>query len=147
LARFGPAPRPLAERFWAQVLPEPNSGCWVWTGATHRGGYGAFSRRRSVSVSAHRMAWVLHHGAIPDGLDVLHRCDVPACVNPAHLWLGTHDDNMRDCATKGRLGIQRDPARYAARLVEWRAGQAPGTSARSRRRHRARERVAGEAVG
>lgn len=68
-------------------------------------GYGAFwfGRKR---VGTHRVAWLLCNGPIPSGLHVLHRCDTPACVNPDHLFLGTHQDNMRDRDAKGRCGAR-----------------------------------------
>ena len=146
MAKTGPRPRPLAERFARFVVPEPNSGCWWWVGALDRHGYGRFSVARCVARFAHRVMWELERGEIPGGMDVLHHCDVGACVNPGHLWVGTARDNTQDCARKGRLGIQRDPASYAARLQAWRQAH-PGDSPRSLRRHRQRERVAGEALG
>lgn len=86
------------ERFWAKVAKD--DGCWLWTGSTSRG-YGYFSIGGRLR-SAHRVSWSLEHGPIPAGLYVLHRCDVRACVRPAHLFLGTQVDNMRDCVAKGR---------------------------------------------
>lgn len=75
--------------------------CWLWTGATNEHGYGKLSANGSWRL-AHRVSWNLSNGEIPDNLQVLHRCDTPACVNPAHLFLGTHADNMRDMKQKGR---------------------------------------------
>ena len=89
------------DRFMAKVSPEPNSGCWLWVGAARQTGYGNFFLG-SKSISAHRAAWLLHRGGIPDGMCVCHHCDVPSCVNPEHLFLGTHLDNMRDMDAKGR---------------------------------------------
>lgn len=93
----------LRARFDANWMPEPNSGCWLWIGVTFRGGpYATNIRPRIGDRLAHRVAWELHCGPIPDGLQVLHKCDVPLCVNPDHLFLGTHQDNMDDKVRKGR---------------------------------------------
>ncbi len=83
------------EEFNARWTPEPNTGCWLWTGYVER--YGAFR-----GLKAHRAAWMLYKGDIPQGKRVLHRCDVPSCVNPEHLFLGTLRDNSRDSILKGR---------------------------------------------
>lgn len=92
--------KPAKLRFDRKWTPEPNTGCWLWKHGTHKFGYGFF--KHAGEVTAHRVSWVLHNGPIPDGMHVLHRCDVPQCVNPDHLFLGTHTDNMKDCARKGR---------------------------------------------
>lgn len=79
-------------------------GCWIWTGAVTTDGYGNIGHPPHVELptSTHRLAWTLAYGPIPDGAYVLHRCDVRRCVNPEHLFLGSHADNMRDMAEKGR---------------------------------------------
>jgi len=92
---------PAAERFEAKVEYDPNSGCWLWTAALNNRGYGQFSKD-GRAVQAHRFSAEAFNGAIPEGLDVLHRCDTPACVNPAHLFLGSHRENMADMHAKGR---------------------------------------------
>jgi hypothetical protein len=89
-------------RFGAAISPEPNSGCWFWMLYLDRGGYGLISRR-GEQVFAHRFSYETFVGPIGDGLYVCHRCDAPACVNPDHLFLGTHTDNMMDCRAKGRF--------------------------------------------
>lgn len=76
-------------------------GCHIWTGATAGGGYGATSFE-GWQQPAHRVSWKLFKGPIPKGLWVLHRCDVRACVNPEHLFLGTRQDNMDDMKAKER---------------------------------------------
>lgn len=75
--------------------------CWEWLGATNRWGYGRLTAKKKWWAS-HRYAFATFRGPIPDGLWVLHECDNPSCVNPAHLFLGTHDDNMQDMVKKGR---------------------------------------------
>ena len=103
--------RPLIERLIENTTPEPNTGCWLnmnaykdakrtYTTIYHNG-------RR---IPTHRASYIAHYGEIPDGLHVLHKCDQPCCVNPAHLEVGTHADNMRDMTNKGRakpMGLER----------------------------------------
>ena len=93
--------RTLVERFEAKYVPEPNSGCWLWTAGVNYQGYGKFSVNRE-SRPAHRVSWNVFRGEVPSGLQVLHRCDVTGCVNPDHLFLGTPQDNMTDKKVKGR---------------------------------------------
>lgn len=101
---MAPRPRPLADRFWEKVDRSDPGGCWLWTGAAKgTTGYGNFKVRSYVAESAHVVAWQLAHGGQPpDGFDVCHTCDVRLCVNPAHLVLGSHLENQRDMAAKGR---------------------------------------------
>ncbi len=94
-------PKPLEERYWQYV--EKTEYCWLWRGLRARR-YGSIRGHGPdyVKRPAHRVAWELAYGSIPGGLFVLHRCDNPVCVNPAHLFLGTHQDNMRDRQMKQR---------------------------------------------
>ena len=90
------------ETFWLRVARADPDACWIWQGSKRPQGYGQLSYQ-GRHTSAHRLAWTLTHGPIPDGLFVLHRCDNPPCVNPAHLFLGTTDDNMHDAFVKHRI--------------------------------------------
>lgn len=84
-----------------RYIPEPNTGCWLWTVATLRSGYGCFTagKRR---MTAHRAAFLAWKGPIPEGMFVLHSCDQPSCINPQHLRLGTHADNTSDKNARNR---------------------------------------------
>lgn len=107
---------PLRERFEEKFTPEPNSGCWLWTAATLPFGYGVLgSGGKRGNVRAHHAAWRLYRGDIPDGMWVLHKCDNPACVNPDHLFLGSHRDNVDDCMAKRRttFGARNAAARLS----------------------------------
>lgn len=86
--------------FQAKIKSDP-SGCWLWTGFLSKLGYGELTRH-GKKAAAHRVAYTIWIAEIPDGMHVLHKCDVPACCNPEHLFLGAHADNMRDMAQKGR---------------------------------------------
>jgi len=97
---------PIELRFHRHVQKRAD-GCWIWTSTRFRGGYGGVCvgllRNGTKKLArAHRIAWELRHGQIPQGMCVLHRCDNPPCVNPDHLFLGTHRDNIDDMIAKGR---------------------------------------------
>jgi hypothetical protein len=98
-------------RFLAKVERDPVSGCWLWTGSA--GPYGFFSVDGRLQL-AHRVSFSHFVEAIPDGLCVLHRCDTPACVNPSHLFVGTHADNQADKIAKGRARSRPGPGNAAA---------------------------------
>ena len=88
-------------RFWFHVSKRGPDDCWEWQGARRHFGYGVFNNPTGPS-STHRYSWQLHNGPIPDGLWVLHHCDNPPCVNPAHLYVGDWRDNQRDMYERGR---------------------------------------------
>jgi len=88
-------------RFMSKVDIGGSDDCWLWTGTLDKDGYGVMGVG-DRKIRAHRVSWAIHNGPIPEGMCVCHRCDVPGCVNPAHLFLGTQADNMRDMTIKGR---------------------------------------------
>jgi hypothetical protein len=98
----------LQARLEKYILPEPMSGCWLWDGNTyHAFGYGIVSYKGKQHTTS-RLAWMAYRGPIPDEMHVLHKCDNPACLNPDHLFLGTHRDNVADMNRKGRHGGWRE---------------------------------------
>ena len=91
----------LVDRFWSKVDRCEPDQCWEWKAAKDIAGYGRLNRFGRPELS-HRVSYQLHHGPIPEGLHVLHSCDNPGCVNPAHLHLGTNTDNIREKMERGR---------------------------------------------
>lgn len=91
----------VEHRFWSKVAIAGPDDCWLWQACMSDNGYGFF-RLDNKQWRAHRVAWQLTYGDIPEELRVLHKCDVPLCVNPNHLFLGTDTDNMHDRDAKGR---------------------------------------------
>lgn len=108
----GPKPKTVEERFWPKVKVSGPDDCWEWQANLIKGGYGRISRGPKGEYLAHRVSWILRNGDIPDGLLVLHSCDNPKCVNPKHLFLGTHQDNFDDMVSKGRWPGQPNWASY-----------------------------------
>lgn len=103
----------IVARFWSKV--KKSDGCWLWTASVTGTGstqHGQFTLPRTNTgyqphIYAHRLSWELAYGAIPDNLQVCHHCDVPRCVRPDHLFLGTQDDNLKDAARKRRFHTPR----------------------------------------
>lgn len=102
----GRLPVALSVRFERQYIPEPNSGCWLWTGAVDGRGYAAIKDGQRMR-RASRVSWELNRGSFDAKLKLLHKCDNPLCVNPEHLFLGTNLDNTRDMFAKGRAHDRR----------------------------------------
>lgn len=106
MVKFGINSKDITPRFESYAFPEPMSGCWIWTGPVTGNGYGSMSvakwRPGNRYMSAHRISYTLYKGEIPDGAVVCHTCDMPLCVNPDHLWVGTPGDNAKDRTNKGR---------------------------------------------
>lgn len=91
----------VQRRFTEQRRITP-TGCWIWLGPQNKSGYGRTFTAHNRYWLTHRLAYTVFIGPIPDGDQVLHRCDTPLCFNPEHLWSGTQSDNTRDAAVKGR---------------------------------------------
>jgi len=100
------------DRFNNSYIPEPNSGCWLWEKSLNNNGYGLL-QGGGYKGYAHRFSYSTFRGPIPNNMDVCHNCDLPCCVNPDHLWLGTAIDNMKDCKKKGRHASDKPDTNYA----------------------------------
>lgn len=125
----------LRGRLLSKVIPEPNSGCWLWVGAVNpTTGYGhlqwtVYKGLIGRDQIAHRVSYRAFIGDIPDGMHVCHKCDVPSCINPDHLFLGTSKDNKQDSVQKGRHATG-DRSRHRMSLLQvleikeaWRSGE------------------------
>lgn len=108
---FSRKTRSHAEKFWEKV--DKSADCWIWLGHIDKYGYGKF-----WNYLSHRFAWILTNGEIPKGLYVCHHCDNPSCVNPAHLFLGTQQDNMDDMVKKGRTSPPLGERNGCSKLTE-----------------------------
>ena len=102
---------PIEDRLWRRVdkngskIGYMDSRCWEWQGYRLKEGYGHIKEGKTMTLT-HRLSWRVNFGEIPEAMLVLHRCDNPSCVNPDHLFLGTHQDNMDDRGAKGRQANQ-----------------------------------------
>lgn len=105
---------PLKDRIEFHSMPVTETGCWIWLASTKR--YGEIKVNGRM-LKAHRASWEAYRGQIPDGLNVLHVCDVTECVNPEHLFLGTQLDNVRDMEMKGRARKARRPGALNSQAI------------------------------
>lgn len=115
----------IKARFEENYTPEPMSGCWLWHGPALRRGYGRI-RVSGRNLLAHRLAYELHCEPVPAGMNVLHKCDTPSCVNPAHLFVGTQRDNVHDMRAKHRgslLSASDGGGKAGPESQRWRKGK------------------------
>jgi hypothetical protein len=130
----------LPERMRTKIQKSP-SGCWIWTGAFNSNGYGHIftgsDGRATKTQLAHRLIYEMKYGAIPEGMNVCHKCDVPACCNPDHLFVGTQADNLRDMRNKGRNPTSEEISIFAKKAwtPELRAMRAKLTADRMKKIH------------
>lgn len=105
----------IQAKFWSKVDVREFNECWEWQGAKFPSGYGVFTVNKNFR--AHRLSWeIANNQLIPEGMFVLHYCDNPSCVNFNHLFIGTHQDNMKDMMNKNRQNDGED--RWCAKLIE-----------------------------
>lgn len=106
------------ERFEEYYMPVTETGCWIWIGSANRKGYGSCRGLQNRTDGAHRVSWQLYRGPIPSGMMVLHHCDVPACVNPDHLYVGTAQQNTDDMMRRGRHKTKRGSDCWRSKFSE-----------------------------
>jgi len=116
-------PNPEAvKRFWAKInkdgstQPHMDSPCWLWTAGKFPDGYGSFRLQGRMTL-AHRVAWIIENGPIPNGACILHQCDNPGCCRPSHCKPGTHSENMNDRDDKGRQARQKGSSHGRSKLT------------------------------
>lgn len=90
------------KRLLAKILPDAGTGCWLWQGRKAHYGHGIFAYK-GKQIGAHRASWFLHGGKIPEGAMICHKCDVPACINPGHLYVGSAATNSQDAVSRNRV--------------------------------------------
>lgn len=138
------------EQFWPYVMPEPNSGCWIWMGNLNRSGYGRVSQG-GKRIMAHRVSFEIHKGALPAGMEIDHRCSVRCCVNPDHLEAVTHAENCRRTGQRKRQWNSYKtecPYGHPYSGVNFKGRRICHTCrARENRKYRARQRAARPRVG
>ena len=108
---------PAEVRFFEKFIPEPNSGCWLWEAAINACGYGTIGVK-GRSMLAHRLSYKIYYGKLPKNKNILHRCDVPCCVNPEHLFAGTQRENIYDMEVKDRAYHPTGEQHGRAKLTE-----------------------------
>lgn len=113
----GPKKKLAAERFFSTIQKQPN-GCWLWKGVHFGNKYGQIIDDFGSGTTTHRFSWVLHHGEIPRGKFICHKCDVRNCVNPDHLYVGDHEDNTKDIVDRKRTAKNTGRIRMVERPGE-----------------------------
>lgn len=116
--RTGRPETPIEDRFFQKVNIKGKDECWEWTGCRHPQGYGLIKRKDGAQMRPPRISWNIYNGKIQEGLCVCHKCDNPGCVNPNHLFLGTHKDNAIDKVAKGRMKPSPGEKNGASKLTE-----------------------------